>query len=228
MDFFSNKLVVVISQDWQSSRAKLFCLQKKANLWNVVMSWNVLIGRNGLGWGRGIELPVKRQGPEKKEGDGKAPAGLFALRRILYGYNPVAPSNIVWPYKQMTSCHIGVDDPASSYYNQILDKTTIPQPDWNSYEEMKRNDILYQWLLVVEHNTQDIRSGAGSCIFFHLTKNSFSPTAGCTAMKEKELLSMVEWLGEEPKPLLLQLPFPVYNSLRKQLTRENLPLLEEN
>ena len=218
------KWIVVVSKDWNDSSGRLFCLQKEKEIWNIVSSWPVLLGRKGLAWGKGISLPLEYKIPEKKEGDGKSPAGLFAIRRILYGYEKKAPSPIVWPYVQLTQNHIGVDDPASCYYNQILDHTSVEKPDWNSYEEMKRKDTLYRWLLVIEHNTKNTIPGAGSCIFMHLQKDSHTPTAGCTAMKEQELLFLVEWLGEEEKPLLLQVPFFIYKELQKALS---LPKLDQ-
>lgn len=219
---FPEKLVVVLAQDWQSSQGKLYCMQKNQDTWKVVSHWAVMLGKNGMGWGRGIALPLETQGPEKKEGDGKSPAGLFALRRILYGYDLSAPCQIVWPYQMLTTDCIGVDDPDSVYYNQILHKSKIKKIDWNSYEEMRRKDILYRWLLVVEHNTQNTIPGAGSCIFLHLSKDSSTPTAGCTAMKEEELLFLVEWLGKEENPLLLQLPVFLYEKLRKSLPKNTL------
>ena len=78
-----------------------------------------VVGRNGLAWGRGIHLEPPAGGPQKREGDGKAPAGIFRLG-IAFGYGP--GDSAPWirlPYQQMTERIKCVDDVASPFYNHI-------------------------------------------------------------------------------------------------------------
>jgi D-alanyl-D-alanine dipeptidase len=212
----TSQLVVVVSANWEAAQAELWCMEKTTEGWRVALSWPVTIGKKGLGWGRGLH--TISDGPVKKEGDLKSPAGLFTLEKRLYGYAPNPPPGTRLLYAQTNKEWLWVDDPASRYYNQMVQKKTITMPDWNSYEEMRRDDNLYQWLLVVEHNLQPSVPGAGSCIAIHLWRSPQTPTAGCTAMSEENLLRLAAWLDPQRSPLLLQLPLPVYEVWRGRLT----------
>ena len=70
---------------------------------------------------------------------------------------------------------------------------------------MKRDDNLYKLGVFVGHNKEQ-RPFRGSCIFLHIQRDTNASTAGCTSMKEKELLQLMRWLDEKKRPLLLQVP----------------------
>jgi D-alanyl-D-alanine dipeptidase len=84
---------------------------------------------------------------------------------------------------------------------------------------MLRNDLLYKWGLVVDHNARAI-PGGGSCIFLHIWKDSSTATAGCTAMREQDLVTLLRWLDPKRRPVLIQMPRTEYDRLRP---RYNLP-----
>ena len=211
------KLVVVISKDWTSSQGTLYLLDFKEGKWKFASNpFPVVLGKNGLAWGRGLHgknqfLCVK------KEGDGKAPSGIFQIRQILYGYASKPPTGVKIPYHQITSAWVAVDDPKSLHYNRIVNRHKIKK-DWNSFEEMRRNDNLYKWLLVIEHNTKNTLPYAGSCIFMHLWRGQNSHTAGCTAMSEENLLHLARWMSLDAKTVLLQIPFSQYEYYRKSMS----------
>lgn len=161
----------------------------------------VMMGRNGLRWGRGFHS-MPRGVTVKKEGDGCSPAGIFRLD-TAFGSVPAAKSGtVLWPWRQMTATHAGVDDPKSRYYNRIVDAAAVKK-DWTSAENMVPKSGVYRRGLIVQHNW-DQRPGAGSCIFLHIRGRG--PTAGCTAMREKALLRLLGWLDPAQHPLLVQLP----------------------
>jgi L,D-peptidoglycan transpeptidase YkuD (ErfK/YbiS/YcfS/YnhG family) len=81
---------------------------------------------------------------------------------------------------------------------------------------MKRKDDLYKWLLVVGYNKKDPHPGSGSCIFIHIWRAPGKGTAGCTAMAEKDLVEILQWLKLEENPALVQLPLPVYKQYWKE------------
>jgi D-alanyl-D-alanine dipeptidase len=178
---------------------------------------NVVVGKSGLGWGIGIRNVPRASGPIKKEGDGKAPAGIFRLS-ATFGYAPAQPSAWKMPYIALTKSVECVDDPRSKFYNRIVDRSSV-SPDWNSSEHMLLGDERYQWGMVVDHNSANkARSaipGAGSCIFLHIWRDPETTTVGCTAMSQADIETMLAWLDPMRSPILVQLPEAQYKSLRK-------------
>jgi D-alanyl-D-alanine dipeptidase len=101
-----------------------------------------------------------------------------------------------------------VDDTASAFYDLVFDPDTLPGArDWASAEAMRRDlahgDDLYKFGVIVRYNPLRIL-GAGSCIFLHVWRGPESPTAGCTAMAEEDLLEVLGWLDPKAAPLLIQ------------------------
>lgn len=182
----------------------------------------VAVGRNGLGWGVGVvETGGAAEGPTKKEGDGKAPAGVFTLGSA-FGFAPFREAT--WlrvPYIPLTSSVECVDDTASRHYNRIVDRLAAGDFDWNSSERM-RSVEGYRWGLVVRHNAAPPVAGRGSCIFLHIWAGAGRGTAGCTALEEERLTELLRWLDPKRLPLLVQLPEGEYARLR---TAWRLPAL---
>jgi len=201
----AKQIIAVTTKDWSSSSGTLQRYIKKADKWyRVGKSLQVKIGRNGLGWGIGLHKIPKDGSPIKREGDGKAPAGLFWLKQG-FGY---AAFPISYPYKVYKETDHCVDDVNSKYYNQIVDSSKIER-DYKSFEHMKFPKNFYKYGIVVDHNAKAKR-GAGSCIFIHI-KNI--PTAGCTVMSEEEMKEILRWLEYDKHPLLIQAPKGVIEKL---------------
>jgi len=93
--------------------------------------------------------------------------------------------------------------------------------DWNSTDLMQRKDDLFKYGFFVNHNMEQI-PGKGSCIFLHLWKSEKSPTAGCTAFSEENMLTVINWLDFWRKPLLIQMPLKNYIELREKYDLPNL------
>ena len=93
----------------------------------------VVLGKNGLAWGRGL-VEVKTGGESRKiEGDNKAPAGIFRLGPA-FGYAPTRDAAwIRLQYVQLTKQMEGVDDSGSRYYNQLVDRSRVSRVDWRVF-----------------------------------------------------------------------------------------------
>ena len=199
----SSQLLMVTTSNWSTKDGTLQRYEKTNNHWEKVgKSINIVLGRNGLGWGKGLHTTPHNAKYIKKEGDGKAPAGLFSLGNG-FGYNKTK-FQMNFPYASYKTTDHCVDDSNSQWYNQIIDSKTTEQ-DYKSFEHMKLRNNLYKYGITVEHNPNKIAQ-AGSCIFIHIKSKSGKGTAGCTAMREDEIVTVLKWLKGEEKPLLLQLP----------------------
>ncbi len=215
----SRQLIVVTTASWESVPGQLRRYERSSTgaAWRPIgAAIPVVVGKNGLAWGKGVNAAANDQGPIKKEGDGKAPAGVYRLGRA-FGYAPRQDARFVrMSYTHLTSSIECVDDARSRHYNALLDRSRVRRPDWKSSEQMRRSDELYRWGLVVDHNRPKTVAGAGSCIFLHIWENQSTGTAGCTAMKQEDVLEMLRWLNPKAKPLLVQLPEEQHRQLRKR------------
>ena len=209
----TKQLLVVTTKKWSTSNGLLQRYERTENSWNKVgKAITIKLGRNGLGWGIGLHSIPKDAKIIKKEGDGKAPAGIFNLKQA-FGY---APFSVKYPYKVYKETDHCVDDVNSKLYNKIVDSKKISR-DYKSKEHMKFPKDYYKYGIVVNHNhidEQGAQKGAGSCIFIHIKT---VPTAGCTVMSENEMKEIIQWLDAEEDPLLLQGTEEVIKTLWKKI-----------
>ncbi|TAK40479.1 MAG: hypothetical protein EPO28_10055 [Saprospiraceae bacterium] len=206
------QLVVVISPDYERSTATLYRFEKTENAWQATGHPHpVMLGRNGLAWGRGLHN--HHGGLQKKEGDGKSPAGVFTFGPA-FGYAPVDSASFKLPYVQATDLLECVDDGTSAFYNQFTGSLSVKK-DWHSSEFMHRPDDQYKWGVFVNHNVP-AKAGNGSCIFFHIWNGPGATTSGCTAMPEEDLLALMHWLNPVQRPLLVQMTAGEYLYFQKK------------
>jgi L,D-peptidoglycan transpeptidase YkuD (ErfK/YbiS/YcfS/YnhG family) len=206
----SRQCILVLAQDWTSSSGTLRLLERSAPAddWHVARGpIPVLLGRHGLA--PGGALPHAPAGLHKHEGDGRSPAGVFALG-TAFGFAPHATRV---PFLLVKPDTVAVDDVHSRYYTQIVETSAIAQPDWRSAERM-RAIPHYRLGLLVEYNTAARMPEAGSCIFIHCFATPRKTTSGCTAMPEPELEALLPWLDPAAHPRLVQLPLAAYEELR--------------
>lgn len=212
----SRQLVVVTTADWNAVDGTLQRYERKAagEKWQAVgKPITIVVGKTGLAWGIGVvSTDELRAGgaddPIKREGDGKAPAGIFHLSEA-FGYASQEKPGWKMPYISLTPTVECVDDSKSTFYNRVVDRGSV-SPDWNSSEHMLRSDELYRWGVVVDHNADPPQAGSGSCIFLHIWRGPGQGTVGCTAMPRENLETLLGWLDPARKPLLVQMPKAQY------------------
>lgn len=209
----SRQVVLSVSAGWDQTRALLQAYERS---WNTAR-WapvgapiEASLGRTGLAWGQGLH-PAGLPGPEKREGDGKSPAGVFDLR-LVTGYAKTSPAGSRMPYREATATLRCVDDASSPHYNQLADEAKT-QKDWSSAEYMRRQDDLYRLVVWVGHNDAPVAPGGGSCIFLHLRSGPDATTAGCTAFEPEPMERLLRWLDPAARPVLVQLPAAEYRAL---------------
>jgi L,D-peptidoglycan transpeptidase YkuD (ErfK/YbiS/YcfS/YnhG family) len=210
------QMILVLTPRWKSisGRIQVFERSPTGRWMTVRRNFPCVVGRSGLGWGIGLHGTGADGDPQKREGDGRAPAGIFQLNTCM-GLASAKPAPLIhFPYQQITAATEAVYDPKSRYYNRVIDRSTVARVDWASAERMLRPDGLYRWVVVVEHNWNSY-PGFGSCIFLHLWLGEGIPTIGCTAMSLEDIKFLVHWLDANKHPLLVQLPENAYRNLRQ-------------
>ena len=133
------------------------------------------IGKNGL---------VSNK--KKLEGDLSTPKGIFKLTEIYYRSEKIKLINTKLKKQKITKNMGWCDDSKSKFYNKLINikKTKF------KYEKLYRNDSKYDIIIVIDYNRKKIIAGKGSAIFIHIT-NDYNPTAGCIALKKKDLVILL-------------------------------------
>ena len=200
--------------DSVSGTARLFERRSVGSVWKQIGDeFPVVVGRNGLAADQTEAWHEAAAAPVKKEGDGRAPAGIIPLT-FAFG-RPEKPGEVELPYTrlgQFTEC---VDDVNSSHYNTVVDRMKVGNFDWKSSEKMLEVGDQYDLGVFVAYNSYPVVRGNGSCIFLHIWKDAETGTAGCTAMARENLEKVVKWLDPKKNPHLIQMPEQSYETYRK-------------
>lgn len=204
------QVILVTADSWDDSNGMLQRWERNGEgRWDAIGDGiRVSLGRAGLARGHGVHGALEGNFPDKIEGDGRAPAGIFRLG-TAFGYGAGAPEGCQLPWRQATANDFFVDDIRSPEYNlwvHLEGGLAMAGDRWQSFEKMKREDSLYRYGITVEHNINPVIPGAGSAIFLHVWKGPGEPTSGCTAMAEQDLLTLLTWLRTDAEPLLVQIP----------------------
>jgi L,D-peptidoglycan transpeptidase YkuD (ErfK/YbiS/YcfS/YnhG family) len=122
----------------------------------------------------------------KREGDGGTPLGRFAVRQVLYRADRIARPRTRLPVHAIRAHDGWDDDPTSRTYNR-----RITLPSRRSAEGLRREDHLYDLVIVLGYNDRPRVKGKGSAIFMHLARPGFTPTDGCIALSRHDLAMLL-------------------------------------
>tara|TARA_B100000902_G_scaffold397609_1_gene461912 strand:+ start:245 stop:739 length:495 start_codon:yes stop_codon:yes gene_type:complete len=130
----------------------------------------------------------------KKEGDKKTPKGIFQIEKLYFRKDriekPTTLLKCIEIKKDMGWCD---DINFPKKYNRLIKiKKKI------KHEKLMRRDNKYDLLVPIKYNFKKPVIGLGSCIFIHLTEN-YKPTAGCIALKKKDLIIVLKLLKKKTK-----------------------------
>src|SRR5258708_3811585 len=115
--------LVVITTSWSATQGVLLADDQR---------FECTLGQGGM------VLP-----PDKREGDGRTPVGVFPLRQLLYRADRVPQPVTGLPVEILTTETGWCEDPASPDYNR---KITLPHPA--VHDRMTRADHLYDYTVV--------------------------------------------------------------------------------
>lgn len=131
----------------------------------------------------------KGVGIKRREGDSITPAGVFPLRAVLLTNPALSPPLSRLPVLRTSARAAWCDDAKHvRRYNR-----PVALPTRLSHEILRREDGLYDLLLVLGYNDAPVRAGRGSAIFLHATAqhSPYAPTEGCVAVDAKALRALL-------------------------------------
>ncbi len=185
----SQQVLLVIADGTDTIRADARAYEKVNGAWRLAFEpMDAVLGSKGLAY-------------SKKEGDKKSPIGVYPLERCFgRGENPGTKLS----YTQFYQNDFWVDDMYSELYNTFQKGPVNGR--WSSAEDLFAIGNVYKYFAVIEYNTVNPLPGVGSAIFLHIWRDQDSPTAGCTALSEENVLKIIRWLDPAYKPVLAQFP----------------------
>ncbi|MEM7191490.1 MAG: L,D-transpeptidase family protein [Pseudomonadota bacterium] len=125
----------------------------------------------------------------KREGDGATPLGAHRIREVLYRPDRrMRPQNLL-PLRRIGARDGWCDDPQDRNYNR-----PVRLPYGKRTESMKRDDALYDVVMVLGYNDRPRIKGRGSAIFIHLAREGFTPTEGCIAFSRNDMRAVLNEL----------------------------------
>jgi len=203
----SLQAVVVATETWKDYTGSLQRFERESpkSAWSKVGEPNdVVVGRYGMAWGRGLH-PSVVSSLQKVERDLRSPAGIFDLGEAR-GYASSPPDGTSWPYQSSGPSWRCVDQPYSPAYNSFAPTDSLFADPAAKVPGAIRRETVFELLVFVKHNTDPVVRGAGSCILLHVWSSPGSPTHGCTAMQVEHLKTLVAWLKPQNHPVLVQAP----------------------
>ena len=132
----------------------------------------------------------------KREGDGATPVGRFDLLAGRWRADRALPPGGPLPLEPIRRDDGWCDDPSDGRYNR-----PVRLPFHGSHEAMRRDDGLYDVVVVLDANLRRRVIGRGSAIFFHIARDGFEPTAGCVALRPADMRRVLARLG--PRPVMV-------------------------
>ncbi|HXY59145.1 MAG TPA: L,D-transpeptidase family protein [Methylocystis sp.] len=126
----------------------------------------------------------------KREGDGATPTGRMEL---LYAYVRPGRFSRAQVAARLFTLREGLvwcDDPESFFYNRFAARRGV----WRC-EELYRADRLYDFVGVLGYNVAPRVRGRGSAIFLHVATDDLAPTAGCVALRARDLARLAPRLA---------------------------------
>lgn len=128
----------------------------------------------------------------KREGDGATPikpmrclSGHYKHRHKFRAQTKLAmvPIN-----ENMGWC----DDTDHASYNRA-----VKLPFTSSHETMLRDDILYDYVIVLDWNISSRKRNYGSAIFFHIAKPGYPSTQGCIAISRQDMMRLLPLISNK-------------------------------
>jgi L,D-peptidoglycan transpeptidase YkuD (ErfK/YbiS/YcfS/YnhG family) len=174
------QLITVTTPSYGDTYATFTAYRRAGGRWQRVLGpWTARIGRNGF-------APPG----QKREGDGRTPAGTF---RFGFFFGVLPDPGVRFRYRQSNPYDYWDDDPASPRYNEWVDSRRAspglsPEP---------MAVTAYDYGAVIGYNTART-PGLGSAIFLH--QNIGIATAGCITLPTGDLLSVLRWLNPARSP----------------------------
>jgi L,D-peptidoglycan transpeptidase YkuD (ErfK/YbiS/YcfS/YnhG family) len=166
----------------------------------TLQAWNKAPGGGWLKYGGAITAHLGSAGltAHASESLSATPVGSFALSR---SFGRLANPGTGLSYHQTSPADWWISQPGALYNTMQTCSGTCSFAQGNPNEHLYYETPYYNYAVVIEYNTAPVVQGAGSAFFLHVTDGK--ATAGCVAIPQANLVSIMQWLTPSAAPRIL-------------------------
>jgi L,D-peptidoglycan transpeptidase YkuD (ErfK/YbiS/YcfS/YnhG family) len=179
-------VITVVASSTTSTTARLQAWRKDAAGWHGVgPAVTAHLGSDGLS-------------SQPSETKSATPIGSFTLTQA---FGALANPGTALPYVHTDDGDWWISEPGPLYntHQHCSGGCDFTQGDPN--EHLRAITPQYDYAVVIDYNRFPVRQGAGSAFFLHVTDGS--PTAGCVAIPQSRLVSIMKWLDPAAHPRIV-------------------------
>ena len=191
----ATRVITVVAASYSSTTATL-------------QAWDRAPGGGWLKHGGAILAHVGSQGLTTSPSESKSatPIGSFTLTQA---FGALGNPGTGLPYFRTTSADWWISQPGSLYntHQHCSGGCTFDTMDSSSNPNEHLVTVVpyYNYAVVIDYNTRNsptgVQAGKGSAFFLHVTDGT--PTAGCVAIPQSNLVAIMAWLTPSARPRIL-------------------------
>jgi len=134
---------------------------------------------------------------DKREGDASTPRGRFYPLRLWWRDDRWPRPSTRLPARRIGPLDAWCEEPFDRRYNRPFRRSASEPGD-----RLRRSDELYDFIIEIDHNTRPRVAGRGSAVFIHVARPGLEPTAGCIALRRRDLQILLARLTPETRILV--------------------------
>lgn len=134
---------------------------------------------------------------DKREGDGGTPRGRFHPVRLWWRADRLARPQTLLPVRRISRNQAWCEDASDRRYNRPFARSASEPGD-----RLWRDDGLYDLVVEIDHNVRPRVAGRGSAVFVHVARPGFTPTAGCIALRWRDLKLLLSRISAKTRLII--------------------------
>lgn len=134
---------------------------------------------------------------DKREGDGGTPRGRFHPVRLWWRADRLVRPPTLLPVRRIGRNQAWCETPTDRRYNRPFTRSANEPGD-----RLWREDGLYDLIIEIDHNARPRIAGRGSAVFIHVARADFTPTAGCVALRRRDLVLLLRRITTKTRILI--------------------------
>jgi L,D-peptidoglycan transpeptidase YkuD (ErfK/YbiS/YcfS/YnhG family) len=164
----------------------------------TLQAWRKAAGGGWLKHGAAVTAHLGADGVSASASEYKSatPIGSFSLTQA-FGHNADPGTSL--PYLRTTPSDWWIS------HQRCSSGCAFTRGDPN--EHLYYETPYYNYAVVIDYNTRNsatgVRAGKGSAFFLHVYPAGTGPTAGCVAIPQSKLVSIMKWLAPSRHPRIL-------------------------